>query len=394
MKASAVQALVLTVIGMLAPTGAVAQAPGGATGVAAGLAPVPNHPGLVEETTFLTVKSGNGSYRLEALVVRSATAKGRLPIALLTHGKPRLSAEMAKIRGSLMAPETRDLAHRGYLAVAVIRRGYGQSDGTPGQATNAPYAKCDQAALRQYFAVEADDLDGALRAVVERPDADGTRVIALGGSVGGGAALAFAARKPPGLKAVVNLAGAMRLTDAQGKLVCPQDMPIAALASFGKGTKTPTLWIYSENDGNFGPDAARKVHAAYVAQGGVAELKIVPSLHPADGHNVFELPAGRQHWLAALDPFLRAHKLPTWSAQQMKTVMQRFNIGANRGPWLEGYFTLYTPKVLTQAPNGVPSYAAATAGLEPAQKNALAGCEKAAKMPCRVIMQNFNMVGP
>lgn len=353
---------------------------------------VPNHPGLVEETTFLTVKGASGSYRLEALIVRSATAKGRLPIAILTHGKPRLPAEMAKIRGPLMAPETRDLAHRGYLAVAVIRRGYGQSGGTPGQATNAPYAKCDQAALRQYFAVESDDLDGALRAVAERPDADGTRVIALGGSVGGGAALALAARNPPGLRAVVNLAGAMRLTDAEGKLVCPQDMPIAALASFGRETKTPTLWIYSENDSNFGPDAARKVHAAYVAQGGVAELKIVPSLHPADGHNVFELPAGRQRWLAVVDPFLRAQKLPTWNAQQMKTVMQRFKISADRGQWLEGYFSLYSPKVLVQAPNGVLNYSAATAGLEAAQKGALSGCEKAAKMPCRVIMENFNVV--
>ena len=125
-----------------------------------------------------------------------------------------------------------------------------------------------------------------------------------------------------------------------------------------------------------------------------ATLKIVPSLQPADGHNVFELPAGRHHWLAALDPFLRAQGLPTWSAQQMKTVMQRFKIAPARGPWLEGYFSLYTPKVLVQAPNGVLNYSAATAGLEQAQKGALAGCEKAAKMPCRVIMENFNVVGP
>ena len=78
-------------------------------------------------------------------------------------------------------------------------------------------------------------------------------MIALGGSVGGGAVLALAARNPPGLKAVVNLAGAMRITDAQGQLACPQELPIAALASFGSQTRTPTLWVYSENDSNFGP---------------------------------------------------------------------------------------------------------------------------------------------
>ncbi len=365
MKATAVQVLALTLIALLAPTAALSQT--------AGPAAVPNHPGLIEETTFLTAKSDSGTYRLEALVVRSATAKGRLPVALLTHGKPRLPAEMAKIRGPLMAPQARDLAHRGYLAVAVVRRGYGQSGGTPGRAANAGFANCNQADLRRYFSVEADDLDGALRAIANRADADGTQAIAIGASVGGGAVLALAARNPPGLKAAVNLAGAMRITDEHGKLTCPQDMPIAALASFGSQTKTPTLWIYSENDGNFGPEAARKAHAAYIAQGGVAELKIVPSLQPADGHNVFELPPGRQHWLAAIDPFLRAHQLSTWSAQQMKTVMQQFKISANRSQWLDGYFSLYTPKVLAQAPNGVPSYSASTAGLEPAQKSALAG---------------------
>ncbi len=352
----------------------------------------PDHPSLLEESTFLDIRSPAGNYRLEALIVRPAAAKGRLPVALLTHGKPRLQSDLVKIRAALMSREARDLAYRGYLAVAVVRRGYGMSGGTPGQPTNAPYAKCNDADLRRYFAVESDDLEGALRVVAARSDADASRVIAIGGSVGGGAALALAARNPPGLKAVVNLAGAMRLTNAQGELVCPQDLPIAALASFGSQTKTPTLWVYSENDSNFGPDAARKAHAAYVAQGGVATLKIAPSLHPADGHNIFELPAGRQHWLAALDPFLRAQNLPTWSAQQVDAVMQRYNIAPNRRPWLEGYFSLYTPKVLVRSPSGVLNYSADTRGLEPALKPALEGCEKAAKAPCGAIMKNFEIV--
>jgi dienelactone hydrolase len=358
----------------------------------AGLAAPPDHPTLLEETTFLDIRAPDGNYRLEALIVRPAAAKGRLPVALLTHGKPRLPSELVKIRAALMSREARDLAYRGYLAVAVVRRGYGVSGGTPGQPTNTAYAKCNDADLRRYFSVESDDLERALRVVTARADADSTRVIALGGSVGGGAVLALAARNPPGLKAVVNLAGAMRITDAQGQLTCPQDMPIAALASFGSQTKTPSLWVYSENDSNFGPDAARKVHAAYVAQGGVATLKIAPSLQPADGHNIFELPAGRQHWLAALDPFLRAQNLPTWSAQQLDALMQKYNIGANRRQWLEAYFSLYTPKVLVRSPSGVLNYSANTSALDPAQKSALEGCEKTAKAPCSPIMKNFEMV--
>jgi hypothetical protein len=121
-------------------------------------------------------------------------------------------------------------------------------------------------------------------------------------------------------------------------------------------------------------------------------LKIAPSLQPADGHNIFELPAGRQHWLAALDPFLRAQSLPTWSAQQVDTLMQRYNIAANRRPWLEEYFSLYTPKVLVRSPSGVLNYSASTNELEPARKAALEGCEKTAKAACNPVMRNFDIL--
>ena len=190
---------------------------------------------------------------------------------------------------------------------------------------------------------------------------------------------------------MVNLAGAMRMTDADGNLACPQDVPIAALASFGSQTRIPSLWVYSENDSNFGPDAARKLHAAYVAQGGVATLKIVPSLQPNDGHHVFELPAGRHHWLAALDPFLRAQGLPTWSPQQVDALMQRYSISPNRRQWLEGYFSLYTPKVMVQSPNGALNYTADTRAIEAAEKAALEGCQKTAKAPCTPIMKNLKL---
>ena len=122
--------------------------------------------------------------------------------------------------------------------------------------------------------------------------------------------------------------------------------------------------------------------------------KIVPSLHPADGHNVFELPAGRQHWLAALDPFLRARQLPTWSPQQVKAVAQRLQDLADTAIGWSSLFLGLHAESPGAGPERRAEYSAATAGLEQAQKGALASCEKAAKMPCRVIMQNFNVVGP
>jgi hypothetical protein len=95
-------------------------------------APAKAEDDLVEEHTFLKVPSDKGGYRLEALVVRPAKADGRLPIALITHGKNAAAAENQAVRPELFRAQARDFAARGWLAVVVIRRGFGQSDGFPG----------------------------------------------------------------------------------------------------------------------------------------------------------------------------------------------------------------------------------------------------------------------
>src|SRR5262249_53322143 len=128
--------------------------------------------GLIEERTFLTVRDNKGSYRLEALLVRPAQAPGRLPIALVTHGKNLTALENESFHADIMLPQARDFAARGWLAVAVMRRGYGTSDGVPGVSRGAAYMACGGGDLARGFEVEADDLAGALQAVSARPDAD------------------------------------------------------------------------------------------------------------------------------------------------------------------------------------------------------------------------------
>ena len=128
-----------------------------------------------------------------------------LPVALITHGK-NSSGRTTGIRADMMLPQARDLAARGWLAVAVIRRGYGQSDGIPGVARRRLHGVRDDDLVRG-FDLEAEDLDAALKALALRPDADGSRAIAVGQSLGGGAVLALAARRPAGLLAVVNVSG-------------------------------------------------------------------------------------------------------------------------------------------------------------------------------------------
>src|SRR5688572_8817913 len=72
---------------------------------------------MVEEETFLQVQIGARTYQLEALIIRRADAKGRLPIALITHGKNFAPEENARKTARDMIGQMHDFAHRGWLAV-------------------------------------------------------------------------------------------------------------------------------------------------------------------------------------------------------------------------------------------------------------------------------------
>jgi hypothetical protein len=84
---------------------------------------------FLEENGFFRVTIAGRSYRLEALTVKRADSTGRLPIALIAHGKPGNLQGMLDDHAKNFVEIARDLASRGWLAVAVIRRGFGQSDG-------------------------------------------------------------------------------------------------------------------------------------------------------------------------------------------------------------------------------------------------------------------------
>src|SRR3954451_8260804 len=49
---------------------------------------------FVEDAAFLRVTISGRPVRLEALIVKRASATGRLPIALITHGKPTTQGRM------------------------------------------------------------------------------------------------------------------------------------------------------------------------------------------------------------------------------------------------------------------------------------------------------------
>jgi dienelactone hydrolase len=342
---------------------------------------------LIEERTFLAVHGDKGPYRLEALVVRPANAERPLPVALITHGKNARAVENQQLRADMMLPQARDLAARGWLAVAVIRRGYGQSDGIPGVSRGAAYMGCENGDLVRGFDLEAEDLDAALKAVARRPDADGSRAIAVGQSLGGGAVLALAARRPAGLLAVISVSGGVWRTGADGG-VCASDPLVTAMAAFGARSSIPALWLYAENDSLFPPELVTRMHGAYVQAGGRADLRMVPPI-VIDGHNLFADFGGRVRWLRALDQFLRGQQLPNTNIARTEEVLGRLKLPVTARPLIEEYLSAPAPKVLVVAVGGKGAHWVANPGdLDGARQRVMTRCREATGAECAVAMQD------
>ena len=348
---------------------------------------------LLEERTFLTVQNDKGRFRLEALVVKPAKADGRLPIALITHGKNAKAEENQALRADMMLPQARDFAARGWLAVVVLRRGYGQSDGLPGVSRGAAYMACENADLARGFEVEADDLDGALKVVAARPDADGSRAIAIGQSLGGGVVLAFAARRPAGLLGVVNVSGGAWRTNGEGN-VCQHADLVAAMATLGARTRIPTLWLYAENDSLFPPELVTRMRDAYAASGGRAELRMFPPV-VHDGHRLFADFGGRVKWLRAVDGFLQTHGMPNANLARAEMVMSTTKLAARARPVVEEYLSTPAPKLLVATPSGAGAYWVANPNdIEGARKRLLTNCRERSGAECTVVMENNELVRP
>jgi dienelactone hydrolase len=348
-----------------------------------------------EERTFLTVRIGSDDYRLEALVVRPVAAAGRLPIALFAHGQGTSEAN-ARLSTAQFLPQARDLAHRGYLAVVVMWRGFGQSDGIPGLAFGASFSTCERMA-QSLFKTAADELAATLTALAERPDADPGRAIVIGLSAGGSAALALAARRIPGLRAVIAISGGLRCSrvdDPQHRsMQSPASWLTPMLASFGARAAVPSLWVYAQEDSFFSEAAARDMHAAYAgATSAAAHFMMIPSIGE-DGHAAFAAWRGREQWLPALDRFLRQHGLPTWREDLVDTVIRHGGIDAAYRDEVVAFLSSITPRVLVvDRASGTPYRAAVPFGLPGAHFLAMASCQRQGGLDCVPVMENSRLI--
>jgi len=339
---------------------------------------------LVEERQYLRVKIGGRDVRLEALFVKRSDAAGRLPIAFFNHGRPpvRVMALDQSLSRDPGINAIADIARRGWLVVAINRRGYGSSDG-PSQSDG----QCAADTFMSWMNADADDIEASIGIVTQRTDADPARMIVIGESAGGAAALALGARNIPGLAAVIDLAGGEHLA---GCAVINDAIP-ADFRALGARSHVPNLWVFARNDLNHPVDQIEMMRAAFTASG--ADLKLV-LLEPIgeDGHTGLGSIAGRARWLAELDIFLRSRNLPTWPLSNVEFVLQKLQWPPSLHNYVQAYLTAPGEKALARTPGTQNASYRTAPTLDDARKFALDACQQKGEH-CTVVMENDRWTG-
>lgn len=333
------------------------------------------------------VIEGGGAIQLEVFVARPKAA-GRYPLAIITHGTPRNPDASVTRTVSIMnyAFQAEDFARRGYVAATVMRRGYGESEGSYEESMGS----CDRTNYSGAAAESMKDLRAAIEALKRRPDVEPGTVIAIGVSSGGFGVLALAARAPEGLRAVVNVAGGR---GSQGpNIVCKEHDLVRVFGEFGKTSRIPTLWIYALNDQFFGPDLARRFHAAFTAGGASAEFVGTPAFG-RDGHGLFNAKEGRAHWWGPVDRFLQQQKLPTWDAAPAEPYVPDHPPPAalsdkGKEAW-RSYLQGMDNRAFATTPDGRFGWRLGRRTLEEAKADALKFC---GRPDCKIVAENDRLV--
>jgi dienelactone hydrolase len=255
------------VLSILAASGSWAASPGPQE---------PERPELREQVW--RIPAVGGSLLMEATVMRPP-GEARRPLAVINHGTPSSGTGG---RATMKRPRYASLAvwlvDRGYVVVLPVRRGYG---GTGGPFAE-DYGRCGGPDYAGAGLQGANDVQATIDYMRSQPFVAADRTLVLGGSSGGWAGLALSSRNPSGVSRIVNIAGGR---GDNGHLVCMTPELVRAAGQYGKTARLQTLWLYASNDHNFDPPLAQQMADAYVAGGGLADLRILPPFGK-NGHNI------------------------------------------------------------------------------------------------------------
>ena len=244
----------------------------------------------------MTVSRPSGVQRLtlEATLYRP-DGPGPFPLVILSHGTARDPRQRVGTRLRYDA-QSWEFVSMGFAVVIPMRRGYGHSEGEYAEAEGPD----DCARFYEAGQESAKDLRATIDYVSTLPFIDRERLVLVGHSSGGFASLILASQGVPGVRGVINFAGGR---GSKENMNCSPDRLVDACALAGRTARTPTLWIYTENDTYFPPWLAREMHTAFNAAGGRSRFVMLPPFCE-EGHYLFTDVRGLARWTPLVNRFL------------------------------------------------------------------------------------------
>lgn len=248
------------------------------------------------------IRDATGVALAQDIVVTIFETPGRAsyPLLVLSHGRP--TADRASLNRVRYSEAARFFAGLGFSVWVPTRAGYGAS----GTGTDPEYAgPCSNRNFARSFGTAADQVQQVIEYARREPRIDARRIVLVGQSYGGAASMAAAARNLPGVVAAVNFAGGGGGNpETRPGEPCSASISTATFGGYGHTTRVPTLWIYTENDLFFGPRHTQAWFAAFRANGGNGEYRLLPPFGD-NGHRLFT--RGFDIWAPMVRQFLEAH---------------------------------------------------------------------------------------
>ena len=246
-----------------------------------------------------------------AYVVHPAS-NGPFPLVVMNHGV----LLDAKQRSFFPLVEFRDaafwFARQGYMVVAPVGPGYGGGGfDVPERGLFGPFfshvGPCEKPNFRGAGLAIAT-LDGwIIDYMIARKVVQPEKVIVVGQSAGGWGAIALSSQNPSSVRAIITFAaGRGGRVGGKPNNNCAPDKLVEATAAFGKTSRIPMLWLYSENDTYFGPVLAERMHEAFTAAGGDAEYHMLAPVS-GDGHFLIHSADAMPQWTSLVLDFLKRH---------------------------------------------------------------------------------------
>lgn len=222
--------------------------------------------------------------------------EGPFPLVIINHGTPRAQEDYKKI--FTFKNQSEVFLKKGFVVVVPMRRGFGDSEGTYAEFKG----KCDRPDYYYPSMEGAKDIKAVIDYMIKQPYIDKTKILIVGQSTGVHTALALGSMNVDGVIGIINFGGGRG--SIKDEFVCSPNTLIWTTGNFGKNSKVPTLWIYTENDRYFASSIAKEMFEEYIKNGGKGKFILLPPFME-DGHKLFLRKEGIPIWVPIVDEFLR-----------------------------------------------------------------------------------------